>query len=201
MNKKFIENIQSVIRKNLTDQSSLRKFLIIIAGLLLIVVLINKGWMAYANYIKDLNNRIELKNMQYKNLARVVDNSKQYEELNNSLQQYKNEIVGKKFITAETLALSEVNFQNVVNDLAKKSKVNILSMRMLPRSQLNGLYKLKIGINCRAEIGAISDFLKQVHDSSKFISFDQLEIKIVNRRERRFYNFNAQLSAWTEKQG
>lgn len=199
MNKRFIDNIQSLIKKNLSDQGSLRKILIIIAGLLLIVVLINKGWMAYADYIKDLNNQIELKTMQYKNLARVVDNSNQYQQLNDSLQQFKNKIVEKKFITGETLALSEVNFQNVINELAKKSNLNILSMRMLPRNQLNGLYKLKIGINCRAEIGQIRNFLKQVHNSPKFISFDQFEINIVNRRERRFYNFNAQLCAWTEK--
>ncbi len=196
---KTLTNVwENIFKKGVSSPNRLRISLFLLAGLLFVLVIVQMGWKSYTSYKQDLENQIELKKMQYKKLAKIVASSKQYKELNNSLRELRQELINKKLIKAGTLTLAEVDFQNIINELAQKSQVNIVSMRMLPRGKTEKMQTIKIGINCRAEIGSIKEFFIKVYQNPKFIFFEQFEIKIVNRRERRFYNFNAQLTAWAE---
>jgi gluconate kinase len=55
---------------------------------------------------------------------------------------------------------------------------------------------VRLRISCRAEIGAIRDFLIKVNNSEKFIFLQEIEVKSISRREKRFYYFNAVVSAF-----
>jgi hypothetical protein len=195
---KILDLKESLKRVPLGTQVGFRNLLIGIAVVLLGIVVIKIAWNMYGQYNRELQNEIELKQMQYDRLVRILEKKDEYTKMNKALHGYKREFVKKRFVQGETQTLAEAKFQNIVNGLAQETEVNILSMRMLPSQNHDGLRSIRLGINCRAEIGAVTNFVVRIYEDPRFIFFDQLEVKIVHRRENRFYNFNAELSAWTE---
>lgn len=177
------------------EQSTVRKILIFVAGLLLILVLVQTGWSKYTSLQQSLEDQIDLKAVQLEKQKRIVEKSQTYLETNQELKQLREKIVRTNLLQGDTPALAEAKLQNLINKVAKDFDVNILSMRMLPRKSESTFTILQIGINGRAEIGSIKDFLAQVEGDERFMYIPELEIKIVNRREKRYFNFSAQIAA------
>jgi formaldehyde-activating enzyme involved in methanogenesis len=144
---------------------------------------------------QNLEEQIELKTVQLENQRRIVEQSESYRRTNQELKDLREEIVSTKLLQGDTPALAEAKLQNMVNSIAKDTQVNVLSMRMLPRKKENIFTILQIGINGRAEIDSIQDFLIQIEQEERFMYVSELEIKIVNRREERYFNFSAQITA------
>jgi predicted negative regulator of RcsB-dependent stress response len=199
MRQRPFASLKNILQKSIKTQTGQRKVLLLVAGVLLALVVFRTGWTEYSQYNQEVDQQIDMKKMEYQKLVKLVSKGDQFKELNKELNQFKNNVVDKRFIQAATPALAEAKFQNLVNQLAEENAVRVLSVRVLPRQEAQYFNILKIGINCRAEIGAIKDFLKKIRDKTLFVFFDELEIKRINRREERFFNFNAQLLAWTEK--
>ena len=176
-------------------QNRSRKILIAIAGVLLFLVLLESGWAKYTALRQDLETEIELKSMELEKQLRIVGQRQTYEQKNTQLKELKQEIANTRLLQGETPALAEAKLQNLVNEFAQDTKVNIMSMRMLPRKKENMFTALTVGINGRAEIGAIKDFLYQLAQVPQFVHVLELEIKIVNRREERYFNISAQITA------
>ncbi|HMB31012.1 MAG TPA: type II secretion system protein GspM [Desulfohalobiaceae bacterium] len=195
---KLLELKDSLKLLSYSKKANLRILLFGFAGLLFVIVVFRTAWNVYWQYSKEFQHQIELKQIQYERLARILEKKGQYASMNKALRGYKEELVSKRFVQGETQTLAEAKFQNIVNGLANETEINILSMRVLPSKRYDNLQSLRLGINCRAEIGAINEFIVKIYENKRFIFFDQLEIKIVHRREHRYYNFNAELSAWTE---
>ena len=152
----------------------------------------------YDGYSQNIQNEIDMKMDRYNSLSRLMADADRYRHEHATLVNFRNNYVESRLVQASTPALAEAQLQNMVNELADQSNLSVLSLRMLPRTQEGDITNLKIGINCRGEIGAIKDFLQRASSHDKFLLVDQIQIQTLNQRERRYYNFNAQLIAWTK---
>ena len=172
-----------------------RKILLVSAGLLLLVVAAQAGWSRYSAVQRNLEQEIDLLTVQLEKQKRIVEQSQVYRQTNQELKDLRQEIVSTKLIQGDTPALAEAKLQNLITNMAKDYEVNILSMRMLPREKERFFTVVHMGISGRSEIKAIKDFVAHIEHEERFISISKLEIKIVNRREERYFNFSAQIEA------
>ncbi len=195
--KKIFEYISISGNGLLEGQNRLRILLLAVAALMLIAVAGRFIIGVYDGYARNIQNEIDLNLTRYDNLSRLMADSERYREEHSTLVRFRSEFLDSGLIQASTPALAEAQLQNLINELAEESNLNVLSLRMLPRTQEGDITNLKIGINCRGEIGAIKEFLRRASDHDKFLFVEQIQIQILNQRERRYYNFNTQIVAWT----
>ena len=189
--------LSSLFPFNLHTSFSQRGILLAVAIVLMALVLFRLGMQAYSEHKQYLDQQIALKEMKYDNYLRVIRKSKDYSSLTASLEKFKEGLVAKRFIWNDIPSLSETRLQNIIKELANKTRVNVRITKVLPRKTIEGFTLLQVRINCRAEIGAIRDFLLQVQDNPLYIFFNKVEIKPVSRSQRRYYYLNAELSALT----
>jgi len=180
-----------------TREEDRRKALAVVAGVLAVVLALRflAGW--YTGYQLELDEAIEMKTLQMEQLKRLAAGSSDYVELNKQLGQFQGQLSQGRFIEGGSPSLSEALFQNVVKDLAQKGQINLRAIKSLPPHKKEGLAFLNMSINARAEIGAIKNFLLLVQNSGRYIFFTEVEIKQLDQKERRYYYFNAKLSALT----
>ena len=183
----------------LTNPAQRMRVLLVMAFGLAVALTANFVWMTIVEYERELDQRLEVRTLEYRNLRRLIAGSADYAEQTASLQAFQERLVREHLVKAASPALSEAMFQNVVNELSSSSGVNVLSMRMLPRTERDGVPLLRLMINSRAEISAIKDFLLAVETNARLIFFDEMEIRQISPNERRFYSFNAQLAAVTSQ--
>ena len=174
-----------------------RDMLIRIAVVLGLLVGANAVWGWYDQTLGELEDEILMKTLRYEKEARIIKNSRQFEQLSLELRQLKDKTEAERFVTGSTTSLAEASFQALVRDLSAKHRINIRAMRMLPKFTRNGFDYLQMEINTRAEIGDVRDFLLSLSQDPHFIFTDQVEIKIIGAREKRYYYFNANLVAMT----
>ena len=187
--------IREVFGNTAGDHPGSRKILLAMAGMLLLLVVVQFGWNKFRSLEQSLEEQIDLKTVQFEKQKRIVKQSDAYRQTNQELKELRKEVVSTKLLQGDTPALAEAKLQNLINTLAKDTQVNILSMRMLPRKKENTITNLQIGINGRAEIDAIQEFLTMIEQDERFMYVSELEIKIVNRREERYFNLSAQITA------
>ena len=189
------KKLTEIMHQSHTGTSAFRKVLIAVAGLLCVAVVFQAGWNRYTAMTQELDSQIELKELQLERQLRIIEQSRFYREKNQKMKELQNNVVQNKMLQGDTPALAEAKLQNLVNDLAQKTKVNILSMRMLPRKMENTFSILRIGINGRAEIGSIKNFLRAMAHENTYMQVHELDIKIMNRREQRYFNISTQITA------
>ena len=173
----------------------MRKVLIVTAGFLLILVVVQAGWNRYWAVRQSLEQEIELLTVKLEKQKRLVEQSQVYLHTNQELKDLQQEIVNTKFVQGDTPALAEAKLQNLINRMAEDYEVSIVSMRMLPRQKESFFTVLHMGISGRSEIGSIKDFIAHIEREERFMYISKLEIKIVNRREERYFNFSVQIAA------
>ncbi len=173
---------------------------LLFAILVLITIIVAARFLLswHHEYSMDIQNRIDTKMIRYESLNRLLADAEKYRQEHSALSDFKKDYLDSRLIHASTPVLAETQLQNLVNNMVKESNLNVLSMRMHPRTHQGEIINLRMGINSRGEIGAIYNFLRSASSHDKFIFVDQVEIRILNHRERRLYNFNAQIVAWTE---
>ena len=71
-------------------------------------------------------------------------------------------VVGKRFFTAPSIALAEVHFQDLVNAVAKKNGLPIISLKTLKAVETGDLKEMRLAISCCTEIGVLNDFLYDI---------------------------------------
>lgn len=165
--------------------------------LLFVAVLINAAVTSWFAYSARLDEAIEMRSLEFQRLSRNISGGEEFARLHSEISNLRADVVSNKLVKAGTPPLSEAMFQHIVNEWAERSGVSILSMRMLPRQDRDDFSVMRMTINCRAEIGGIQNFLGQVRQSPRLVFFDEVEVKNISANERRYYYFNAQLSAWT----
>ena len=185
----FSESISGLLRR--------REFLLAVVAVLASLLLLKAGWGLYQGRIQALDDEIALKSLQYQKYSRLVARRQEFAELNRALQEFAAEARKRYLIQGETPTLTEVQFQNLVQNLARESKVDIRTTKFLPARKKDGVTILRLRLSCRAEIGAIRDFLIAIHNQEKLIFLSEVEIKTISRREKRFYYLNVVVSALT----
>ena len=172
-----------------------REVLLTVAGILVLLLLVKSGWSYYQARNQTLDDEITLKTLQYQKYSRLVARRQEFVELNQALSKFQQEVETRYLVRGETPTLTEVRFQNLVQKLARESKVDIRTTKFLPFRKKEGVKILPLRLNCRAEIGAIRDFLIAIHNSEKLIFVQEVEVKTISRREKRFYYLNAVVCA------
>lgn len=180
---------------------SKRSLLVSIAVFLLLVVVARWGVYAFQERSRQLDQQIELRQLQFDKYSRIIRNGKDYLSMTSDLEKFQQDLGESRFVWDETPSLSEARFQNIVKKLAGDNHVDVRMTKVLPRKTVEQRTFLQLRINCRAEIGAIRDFLIGVQNDPHYLFFHKLEIKTISRREKRYYYLNAEIMALTNIQG
>ncbi|WP_291323417.1 type II secretion system protein GspM [Desulfonatronospira sp.] len=179
-------------------QSRTRLILISLMVLLMLIIMVRFLTGVYAGYQQSLQEEIDARMTRFESMSRLISQGEKYLQEYEVLTNFENHYISSRMIQASTPSLAEAQFQNLINDMAEEAGLNVQSVRVLPRTTQGNITNLKIGINGRGQIESIKNFLKHASGNDRFIFVDQLEIRILNHRERRYFDFNAQLIAWTQ---
>ncbi len=174
-----------------------REVLLVIVGVLLVLVLGRAGLGLYQTRSQALDDEIALKELQFGKFSRLVARQQEFVALDKALRKFEQEVKSRKLLQGETPTLTEVEFQTLLQKLAQESSVDVRTTKILPALKKGGVTMLRLRLSCRAEIGAIRDFLIKINNSDKFIFLHEVEVKTISRREKRFYYFNAVITAFT----
>ena len=180
---------------------SKRSLLVSIAVFLLLLVVVRWGVYSFQERSHLLDQQIELRQLQFDKYSRIIRNGKDYLSMTSDLEKFQQDLGKSRFVWDETPSLSEARFQNIVKKLAGDNHVDVRMTKVLPRKTVEQRTFLQLRINCRAEIGAIRDFLIGVQNDPHYLFFHKLEIKTISRREKRYYYLNAEIMALTNIQG
>ena len=182
---------------SLTDLLRRREVLLALVGILLLLVIGRAGLGAYQAHNQALDDEIALKKLQYEKFSRLVARQQEFAALDRALQKFDQEVKARHLVQGETPTLTEVQFQNLLQKLARESSIDVRTTKVLPEVTKDGITMLRLRLSCRAEIGAVKDFLIKINNSEKFIFLQEVEVKTISRREKRFYYLNAVVTAFT----
>jgi len=174
-----------------------REVLLVVVGILLVLVVGRAGIGFYQAQNQALDDEIALKTLQFEKFSRLVARQQEFVALDQALRKFEQEVKNRNLLQGETATLTEVKFQNLLQKFAKESSVDVRTTKVLPEIKKADVTMVRLRLSCRAEIGAIRDFLVKVNNSEKFIFLQEIEVKTISRREKRFYYFNAVISAFT----
>lgn len=159
------------------------------------------GLKSLVNYrsecIQELRETYATKRLEYDKYVKLLANRDKYIKLQVELDKAEKDIVGTRLLSAKTTALAEVRLQDLLDGLAKKNDLAIISRRVLKAVEIGELKELRVAISCRAEIGVLNNFFYDlgIQDAAFFV--DSLEIKRLADKEERFYNCNAVIKAYS----
>ena len=174
-----------------------REVLLTVAGILLVLVLGRAGLGVYQAQNLALDDEIALKGLQYEKFSRLVARQQEFSALDQALKKFDQEVRSRHLIQGETPTLTEVQFQNLLQTMARESSVDVRTTKVLPGVKRDGITMLRLRLSCRAEIGAVRDFLIKINNNPKFIFLQDVEVKTISRREKRYYYLNAVVTALT----
>ena len=183
--------------ESLIDLFRRREVLLALAGVLLLLVIGRAGLGFYQAQNRALDDEIALKELQYAKFSRLVARQQEFAALDQALKKFDQEVKSRHLIQGETPTLTEVQFQNLLQTLARESSVDVRTTKVLPEIKKDGVTMLRLRLSCRAEIGAVKDFLIKINNNPKFIFLQEVEVKIISRREKRYYYLNAVVTALT----
>ncbi|TVQ97004.1 MAG: hypothetical protein EA399_14640 [Desulfovibrionales bacterium] len=186
------------IQRALVSPTQRKRVLLAITALLGITLFASFLWSAVTEYDRKLDQRLEIRSMEYRNLQQLISSEDHFADQAEYLQAFLERLTRDHLVRAASPPLSEAMFQNIVNDLTSAHQVDVVSMRMMPRSDRDGVVLLRLAITARADINAIRDFLLAVENNPRMLFFEELEIRQISQNERRFYHFNAHLAAVTK---
>ena len=96
------------------------------------------------------------------------------------------------FLNGQTPALAAVDIQNLVNNIARRSEVEIQRMRVLaPRENeeeneaLRNYVRVPVQVTLNGNIRQIKEILYGIESSPKLLSMDELRIRVVSRQDPR----------------
>lgn len=171
------------------------QLLIPVAVFLLVIVVGRWIYGQWDEKIGYYNERIELRELQLNKYTRISRNSESYAAVNRALLNLQDEVQTQRLFYANTEALSQARFQNMVKDLAKKNSIDIRSTKIISAHRQDDFSLLRLRIDAKAEIGAIRDFLLDLRAEDNYIFVSNLEIRTINSREARYYYLTAELVA------
>jgi len=89
-------------------------------------------------------------------------------------------------LTGKTPALAAADIQKVVHEIAKKSQVEIQSVRVLKPKDVGGSRYLSIPVqvSIKGVMRQLTDFLYQIIRSSKYLTVQEVRINVTRRRLR-----------------
>ena len=147
------------MRQLWTDEAFRRLALMALAGILAVAMAVRFVADYRAGRIQELRDRYEAKWMEYERYTRLLANRDMYVKMQADLDNVEKGVVGKRFFTAPSIALAEVRFQDLVNAVAKKNGLPIISLKTLKAVETGDLKEMRLAISCRTEIGVLNDFL------------------------------------------
>jgi len=195
--KSRVKKILSSLSLDKEEWPGIRFMLIIGMLILLLVVIFRFGAGMYKSYEQGIQSEIEVRLSDYDRMSRLIADERKYIDEHSALLLFEKEYIDSRLILAAMPSLAEARFQNMINDLAASAGLNVQSLRVMPRTSLGEVSGLTIGINCRGEIRSIKKFLEEILNHDKLIFVDQMELRIISKTEKRDFNFNAKLIAWT----
>lgn len=147
--------------------------------------------------IASLREKYETKVLEFEKYSKLMANRDRYVRSQAELDSAVKNIVSTQFISAKTTALAEVRFQDMLDTIAKKNDLTIISRKVLKAVEIGELKEMRVAITCRAEIGLINNFLYELSVQNTAIFVDSLEIKRLGDKDERYYNFNAVFKAYS----
>ena len=171
-----------------------RKYFLIALAFLLLAGVIYRIWPQIEN-VSTGENDVAIKRKQLVKYQKMVSSAVVLEKELSLL-----EVTLKKgeagLLTGKTPALAAADIQKVLHKIARKSHVEIKSVRVLKPKEVGGSHYLSIPVEVEitGSIRQFKEFLFQVMASSKYLTVQKVRIK-VSRRRSRGKNVNLHLMA------
>lgn len=172
-----------------------RRFLIPIAVILAVMVVGRWAHERWTDHLQTLQQGIDMREMQLAQYTRIVENSARYESLNQALHGLREETRQRHLFSASTEALAQARFQTLVKELSRKNNIDIRTTKTVPSNRQDDFSLLRLRIDAKAEIGNIRDFLLDLRNDDHYIFVSDLEIRVINSREDRYFYLTAELEA------
>ncbi|KAF5057213.1 Type II secretion system (T2SS), protein M subtype b [anaerobic digester metagenome] len=174
-----------------------RMALIGTAAVLLFIIGGVRSYEYTGNRQREIRDAYDMKLMELDRFRRILADRELYGASQARLQELERDVAGSRFITARTVSLAEVRFQDLVDSVATKTGLEISSRRVLKATEVEDMKELRLSVNSRTEIGPLNDFLHEIESQQQAMFFESLEIKRLGDRDERLYTFNAVIKAYT----
>jgi len=160
-----------------------RVYILITGGMLIILGCIYRFYplIDSFNYSNDEINIREAKILKYRQIASERDSiENRFNHLNREIER-----VGKVLLNGTTPALAAVDLQNMINDIAKRSGVEISTMRVLTAEKLDhdDYLKIPVEFSLESNVRQIKEMLYQIESSSKFLAIGKASLRSNNRND------------------
>lgn len=106
-------------------------------------------------------------------------------------------------LTGKTAALAAVDIQNILNEIASGSKVEIKSVRVLKSKELNEGYYISIPVRftVNSTVRQLKEILYRIEASPKLLTVEKIRISVVRRKNSRQVRSDITISGFMKKAG
>jgi Tfp pilus assembly protein PilO len=164
-----------------------RKYFLIAMAFLLVAGVVYRIWPQIEN-VSTGENDVAIKRKQLVKYQKMVHSAVGLEkELSLDRVTLKKGEAG--LLTGKTPALAAADIQKVVHEIAGKSHVEILSVRVLKPKEVGVSHYLSIPVevSVKGTIRQFKEFLFQIMTSSKYLTVQRVQIKVSRRRSQGKY--------------
>lgn len=171
-----------------------RKYFLIVIALLLVAGFVYRIWPQIAD-ISAGESDVAIKRKQLIKYQKMFQSAGDLEKENTLLR-----VMIKKgekgLLTGETPALAAADIQKVLHDIAQKSHVEIVAVRVLKPKEEGGSHYLSIPVEVtiKGNIRQWKGFLYQITASPKYLTVQKARITVHQRRSRGKTNISQLIS-------
>ncbi|OQX25213.1 MAG: hypothetical protein BWK80_16790 [Desulfobacteraceae bacterium IS3] len=164
-----------------------RKYILIVGAVLLLVGVIYRFLPEFEGF-QPMNDEIVLKQRKVLKYQQMVQerNALQEEQLalNRALERAESGL-----LTGETPALAAVDIQNILNDIAGRSKVEVSAMRVLQpvepeeKATVKDYLTIPVQITFNTSVRQLKEILYRIETSLKLLRVSEMRVRLGNIKQ------------------
>jgi hypothetical protein len=164
-----------------------RKYILIVGAVLLIVGAIYRFLPEFEGF-QPMSDEIALKQQKILKYRQMVQERNALEEerlaLNRALERAESGL-----LTGETPALAAVDIQNILNDIASRSKVEVSAMRVLQplepdeKATVKDYLTIPVQVTFNTSIRQLKEMLYRIETSLKLLRVSEMRVRTGNMKQ------------------
>ncbi len=178
-----------------------RKIILIAGAAVLLVGFLYRFFPAFES-MEALEQDIDLKQKKLQKYRRMVQ---ERNELESRLISY-NRVIERAesgLLEGETSALAAVDIQNILNEIAGRSGLEVLTMRVLkPEGKEGDLYTtIPVQVTLRCTVRQLKEVVFQIESSPKLLRIGDFRARVVRSKEEGQVQATLTVEGFTKKTG
>ena len=176
-----------------------KKFLITGAVAVGIFIVMKFGAFPLYDQVSDQRNDIFMKE---KILGKYLNILKKQDELQQTLKHLtqkknKNE---ESLLQGETPSLAAADIQKLIDSIAKKSEVQIQSVKVIDPGQKAEFITIPVQVMFTSDLSRTGNFIRSIENNQKLLTIPELKIRVKNKRKTREVVVTLQIMGFMKKE-